>query len=166
MERPDRQKKRLWIAIPIVVAVWIATSVAMGLAPSAAMGLQSDGRVAGCPDSPNCVSTTDERPNFAVEPIDFQVAPDAALKQAKEALQREGGKAIEDDGAHYLRATFVTPVLRFRDDVEIAIHPLEKQIHIRSASRLGYSDLGVNRKRAERLRSAISEGLVQTSPEG
>ena len=166
MESPDRKKKRLWIAIPIGIVVWIATNVAMGLAPSAAKGLQADGRVAGCPDSPNCVSTTDERPNFAVEPIDFLVAPDAALKLAREALQREGGNGIADDGAHYLRATFVTPVLRFRDDVEIAIQPSDKQIHIRSASRVGYSDLGVNRKRAERLRSAISERLAQPPPEG
>lgn len=164
MKNPNRQKKRLWIAIPFVIAVWIVASAAMGLAPSAAKGPQQDGRVAGCPNSPNCVSTTDQRPDFALEPLEFLGDPDSALESAEKALQLEGGKRIERDGDNYLRATFATPLLRFRDDLEIAVHAPEKRIHIRSASRVGYSDLGVNRKRAERLRSRILDELAQASP--
>ena len=73
------------------------------------------------------------------------------------AVERMGGSVVtESDG--YLHATFQTRFFRFVDDVELRLEESEKVIHIRSASRVGGSDFGANRKRVEKLRSLYTEG--------
>ncbi|MGH7970152.1 MAG: DUF1499 domain-containing protein, partial [Limisphaerales bacterium] len=63
------------------------------------------------------------------------------------------GSLQEDIVGHYLHAEFRSPLMGFVDDVEFVLAPEQKLIHVRSAARLGYSDFGVNRKRAEFLRA-------------
>ena len=66
---------------------------------------------------------------------------------------------VTDRAEGYLRAVFKTRLMRFRDDFEARLDAEAGRIHVRSASRLGYSDLGANRKRVEALRSAWSAAL-------
>ena len=61
---------------------------------------------------------------------------------------------ILEETSEYLRVQFTTQVLRFRDDVEFHIIGESKLVHIRSASRIGYSDFGANRARVRRIRTA------------
>ena len=61
-------------------------------------------------------------------------------------------KVVTDDG-NYIHATFTSRVFRFVDDVEFVIDDSASEIHFRSASRVGYGDMGVNRKRMEEIRS-------------
>lgn len=110
-----------------------------------------DGKLRPCPDRPNCVSSEEIKAPAQVEPLSFQGPPDVAWARIKETIRYAGGE-IEQEGDTYLRATFASRLFRFVDDVELRMDAAENHIHIRSASRLGYSDLGVNRKRVEKLR--------------
>jgi len=114
-----------------------------------------------CPSSPNCVSTlapaNDER--HAIAPYRYRksrVEAKEALKAAVATLPRT--KLAQEDES-YLHYEFTSLLLRFVDDVEFLFDDDTKTIHFRSASRTGYGDLGVNRRRMEEIRVMI-EGKV------
>jgi uncharacterized protein (DUF1499 family) len=67
-----------------------------------------------------------------------------------------GGK-IEEEHDDYLWTTFTSRVFRFVDDVEFRMVSAAGKIHVRSGSRVGYSDLGVNRRRVEKLRALFNQ---------
>ena len=115
-----------------------------------------DGKLRPCPSSPNCVSSESEIPSSRVEPLTFKVPPEKAWDDLKEAIRVMGGK-IQEEHNGYLWATFTSRVFRFVDDVEFRMVPSDGIIHVRSGSRVGYSDLGVNRKRVEKLRAAFNQ---------
>ncbi len=108
-----------------------------------------DGRLAPCPSSPNCVSSedgTDESHRVASLPLSaWESLPD--LVQAQDAR-------IVDLRDNYLAAEFSSKLLGFVDDVEF--RKGDDAVHVRSASRVGHSDLGANRKRVETLRAALT----------
>lgn len=105
-----------------------------------------------CPPSPNCVCSTATRPEQRVDPLvftgDWQAARER-LVAIIAAMPR--AKIIMVDGPR-IQATFTTWMLRFVDDVDGYVDASAGVIHLRSASRLGYSDLGVNRRRVEEIR--------------
>lgn len=109
-----------------------------------------NGRLAPCKRTPNCVSSqadpADEEHYIA--PLGFKDM--GALRKAVESMR---GASILASGPNYLYAEFRTPIMRFVDDVEFFFDG--NVIHVRSASRLGRRDFGVNRKRVEELRSLI-----------
>jgi uncharacterized protein (DUF1499 family) len=115
-----------------------------------------DGRLRACPDSPNCVSSESDRASSRVEPLTFQGPPEKAWSNLKETLHEMGGK-IQEDREGYLWATFTSRVFRFVDDVEFRMVSTDGMIHVRSGSRVGYSDLGVNRRRVEKLRALFDQ---------
>jgi uncharacterized protein (DUF1499 family) len=117
-----------------------------------------DGRLRPCPDKPNCVSSEEKRGDAQVAPLAFQGPPAAAWQSLKEAVRQAGGE-IRQEGDQYLRATFTSRVFRFVDDVEFRMVAAENLIHVRSASRLGYSDLGANRKRVEKVRALFNKKM-------
>lgn len=104
-----------------------------------------------CPPTPNCVCSTASRPAQRVDPLtftgDWQAARDRLVKLL-ESLPRTRIEAIDDRTLH---VTFTTRIFRFVDDVHFSFEP-NGMIQVRSASRLGYSDLGTNRRRVEDLR--------------
>ena len=112
----------------------------------------ADGRLRPCPSSPNCVSSEGDGASSRIEPLTFKGPPEKAWADLKEMLRQMGGTTQkEQDG--YLWATFTTRIFRFVDDVEFRLVPGDGLIHVRSGSRVGYSDFGVNRRRVERLRA-------------
>ncbi len=113
-----------------------------------------DHHLAECPDRPNCVSSENSESAAFVEPLKFTGDPDTAWKNIKEAVQDVGGK-IQEEKDGYLWATFTSLVFRFVDDLELRMDRVNYVIHVRSASRVGHSDLGVNRRRVERLRASF-----------
>ncbi|MCS6288162.1 MAG: DUF1499 domain-containing protein [Nitrospira sp.] len=112
-----------------------------------------------CPSSPNCVSTQASDQGHGIVPYRYQ----KTLAGAKEALKAIVAKlprvtlVEEDEG--YLHYEFTSLLIRFVDDVEFVFDDETKTIHFRSASRTGYSDLGVNRRRMEEIR-AFTEGRL------
>jgi uncharacterized protein (DUF1499 family) len=115
-----------------------------------------DGKLRACPNSPNCVSSESDRASSQIEPLAFQGPPEKAWDNLKEALQEMGGK-IQEERDGYLWATFTSRVFRFVDDVEFRMVSTHGMIHVRSGSRVGYSDLGVNRRRVEKMRTLFNQ---------
>ena len=112
-----------------------------------------DGRLAPCPSSLNCVSSQSLDREHAIEPLAYTVAaPTAHDDMKKIILGMKRAEIITDTGA-YIHAEFASSIWRFVDDVEFYFDDNAKVIHVRSASRLGKSDFGVNRKRVESIRS-------------
>lgn len=117
------------------------------------LGLQ-DGRLAPCPETPNCVSSEYPGRDSSVAPLRFSDAPAEAWTRLQRQIRDDGGH-IEQQEARYLWATWRSRLFRFVDDVEFRLEPEQRRIQVRSASRLGYWDLGVNRDRVERLRAGF-----------
>jgi len=114
------------------------------------------GKLRACPSSPNCVSSESDSSSSRVEPLTFQGSPEKAWGDLKVTLREMGGK-IEEERDGYLWATFTSRVFRFVDDVEFRMVSADGIIHVRSGSRKGYSDLGVNRRRVEKLRTLFNK---------
>lgn len=115
-----------------------------------------------CPDSPNCVCSLDEREQHAIKPIAFGgidagISRELMLKVIKD-LPRTNTLINEKN---YLKVTFTSLVFRFVDDVEFLWDESQGVIQVRSASRVGYSDLGANRRRVEDIRQRYKDKLQQ-----
>ncbi|MGZ8425415.1 MAG: DUF1499 domain-containing protein [Candidatus Binatia bacterium] len=121
-----------------------------------------DGHLFPCPASPNCVSSDAPDTAHSVAPFRLIVPPTdgwRAVQAALGGLPRTKMISAADD---YLHVECSSAVFGFIDDLELHLRPAEKLIAVRSASRLGHSDFGVNRKRVEQLRSLlIKQGLVR-----
>ncbi|MGC9504000.1 DUF1499 domain-containing protein [Baaleninema sp.] len=118
-------------------------------------------RLAPCPSSPNCVSSQSRDPGHFIEPFSYEGTPDAAIDRLKGILQNTENAEIIDAKPGYLYAEFTSKIMGFVDDVEFFAADDDGVVHVRSASRLGESDLGVNRKRVETLRQQFngSDGI-------
>ena len=119
-----------------------------------ASGLVS-GKLTQCPGSPNCVcSDTDSNAGqHGISPLVLNGKAAAEVwPLVRQIVSNQGGRVYIDTGS-YLHAIFISSVFRFADDFELRADG--NSIQVRSASRVGYSDLGVNRKRVERIRAEI-----------
>jgi len=112
----------------------------------------ANGRLAECPDCPNCVSTQAVDPEHQMDPIPFIQSSEQAQRQLEAIIRSMPNSRIVSSNAGYIYAEFVSLFFGFVDDVELAIDETEQLIHFRSASRTGRSDFGVNRKRMEQVR--------------
>jgi uncharacterized protein (DUF1499 family) len=111
-----------------------------------------DGRLAPCPASLNCVSSQSSDRDHAVEPLTYGGAASSAMEDLKFVLRGMKRARIVTEQDLYLHAEFTSALFRFVDDVEFFINEPLQTIEVRSASRVGRSDLGVNRKRVEEIR--------------
>lgn len=111
-----------------------------------------DGRLADCGSAPNCASSELEtQPEKRVQPLS------ATLTQARDAVIATGG-TITSESDSYISATYMSKLYKFVDDVELR-DAGDGTVHIRSASRVGYSDRGVNKTRIALIREALNEPL-------
>ena len=113
-------------------------------------------QLAPCPDSPNCVSSDALNAGHRVAPLVPKTAGDAVWPLAVEAVHRLPRTRVVTQTDNYLHAECSSRLLGFVDDLELHYRPGQEMIAVRSASRLGYSDFGVNRKRVEKLRELIA----------
>jgi uncharacterized protein (DUF1499 family) len=118
----------------------------------------NNGQLATCPNTPNCVSSQASAADkeHSVEPIAFSGEAKAAIARLKTIIESSERTKIIQADENYLYAEFASKLMGFVDDVEFYADDSAKVIHVRSASRLGQSDLGVNRKRVEELRSKLA----------
>lgn len=117
-----------------------------------ALGGVTNGRLAACPRSPNCVCSQDTSLSHAVAPLRYEDDFESAMNRLIAVIRSMRGTAIVKHDGPYLHATFTTRMFRFIDDVEFLFDDQEKLLHVRSASRVGWSDLGKNRRRVEEIR--------------
>lgn len=107
----------------------------------------TNGHLADCPATPNCVSSQATDPAHRMDAISFNNSPEEAMSRLKAIIANWPRTKIVTSDDRYIHAEFTSLLFRFVDDVEFLIDPATKQIHFRSASRTGKSDLGVNRQR-------------------
>ena len=120
------------------------------------IGLQA-GKLAPCPNSPNCVSSQSQDTLHKIEPLTYNSTSAEAMAQLKKVIESEERTKIITETSNYLYAEFSSKLMGFVDDVEFYLDEGANIIHVRSASRLGQSDLGVNRKRIETIRAKFKE---------
>jgi uncharacterized protein (DUF1499 family) len=120
------------------------------------LGLR-DGKLAPCPSTPNCVNSQSLDAQHRIEPLTYNSSPAEAMADLKSAIQAMQKTKILTENKNYLYAEFTSAIMGFVDDVEFYLDEDAKVIHVRSASRLGQSDLGVNRKRIETIRTKLKQ---------
>lgn len=115
----------------------------------------NNGKLTPCPKTPNCVNSQTNSEKNHIQPIHYIGTQQEARARLLHILASEKRTKILIARKNYIRAEFKSALFRFVDDVEFYFPKKQSGeliIHIRSASRIGYSDLGVNRKRIERIR--------------
>ncbi len=151
---------KIFFIISILIAVAIVAILLVSAQSSksgSAVGLV-DGVLADCPSKPNCFCSENKNDSeHYVEPINYgDLEFEAVVETLKSIVVECGGEVQKHDNA-YLGSTFSSPLLGFVDDVEFRIDRTEKKVHIRSASRVGHSDLGANKKRISTIKKLFQQ---------
>ena len=157
MTGSSRSLIALCLSATITVVLPMSIRLAQADGPRVISGL-----LASCPDRSNCVSSaaTDERHRIAS--LELKVTPDSAWQDLQAVIGATPGARIVTATSDYIRAEFTTGFLRFTDDTEFVLRAEDNEIAVRSASRFGYYDFGVNRDRIEALRAKLRErGAVE-----
>lgn len=116
-----------------------------------------DGQLSPCPKSPNCVSTQSTDAKHGIDPIVYTTSMEEAIDRLEQIVRAMHRTTVVSREKDYLYVECKSRFLGFVDDVEFWFNDEDKVIHFRSASRLGYSDLGVNRKRMEQIRAKFDQ---------
>jgi len=116
-----------------------------------------------CPPTPNCVTTESNDTVRAVSVIPFADSPDMAQARARKALLSESRTQIVVERPGYLHAESRSLIFRFVDDVQIVVDSNSNVFRMRSASRVGHSDFGVNRKRLQRISARLRSVSIADS---
>jgi uncharacterized protein (DUF1499 family) len=123
------------------------------------LGVTND-RLAPCPGTPNCVCSYDKNGQSAIAPLAYSTTQAEAKATLKQLIQSQERTTLISETENYLYVEFASKLMGFVDDVEFFFDPSAKVIQVRSASRLGKSDLGVNRKRVELIREKLKEANI------
>lgn len=121
-----------------------------------------DGLVA-CPSSPNCVASNGGSGRRPLLPLRYAGPADAARRRLIAVLREFPRTRIVDDAGPYLHVEFRSALFGFIDDVEFLFDEQVGRIDFRSASRVGYSDFGANRRRMEEIRRRLASAGVPPS---
>ena len=109
-----------------------------------------EGKLAACPGTPNCVNSQSDDTQSKIEAL-----PKVSIAKIKQVVEGMEGTTIVEENDNYLYAEFKSKLMGYVDDVEFYLDDANNAVQVRSASRLGKSDLGVNRKRVEEIRSKL-----------
>jgi uncharacterized protein (DUF1499 family) len=152
-----KKSKHIWFwLLPVLVGLaWLVMRLMVQIVSPTPVGIGvQNGRLAACPESPNCVSTFAATPLHAMSP--WPLTGDAAAAQTRllTLIQEQPHTRIITNIPNYLHVEFRSLVWGFVDDVEFYLDEPAGLIHFRSAARLGHRDMGVNRTRMEQLAAA------------
>jgi uncharacterized protein (DUF1499 family) len=137
----------------ILAALPLVSNLFRGSVP-ANLGVKN---LSPCPASPNCVVSQNGDKTHAIAPIPYQGSPEQAKETLLKVLSVVPRTEIIEQSDDYIQAESSSKLLGFVDDVEFYFPKDAKIIEVRSASRLGDSDLGVNRRRIEQIRLAMKD---------
>ncbi|MDE0938124.1 MAG: DUF1499 domain-containing protein [Mariniblastus sp.] len=137
---------------PVVILTCLGLfGLSMTSSPPTTLGVNND-KLSACPESPNCVSTQAVDPEKKMETIPFTASQAEMISKIKNTVESNWPRAtLVSETDHYLHYEFKSFVFRFIDDVEFFVNDESSEVHFRSASRVGHSDLGVNRKRMNQV---------------
>jgi uncharacterized protein (DUF1499 family) len=143
----------------IALAIFLALAISLYSTPdtwAAGLGVSND-HLTSCPSSPNCVVSQDADPKHTIEPITYHIDRNAARETLLKVLTVVPRTEVIEQTDSYIHALSKSRIFGFVDDVEFYFPKDKDIIHIRSASRIGDSDLGVNRRRMEQIRLALRD---------
>lgn len=141
---------RVFLIIIVLIALLMVQMIVKNRKAPTDIGLK-DGQLAPMPKSPNAVSSQTDDPDKKVEPITYEGDLNKAKSMIKEALKSYGNINIVNEEDNYIYAVSTTEKMKYNDDIEFYIIEDKHIIHFRSASRVGYSDRGLNRERYNKL---------------
>lgn len=153
--------KTLIIILMTPLVLWTLTRgiiVPLFSGRTAAAGQQQDDTLGACPNKPNCVCSFDTD-SHAIEPLAFADAGQAQWQALLDAMSSLPGWKLKSKDGAYAHYESRTPLMNYVDDIEVLWQSDKSVIAIRSASRLGHSDLGANAKRVEMLRVLAANTL-------
>jgi uncharacterized protein (DUF1499 family) len=136
--------------IPIFVTLVLMLSNCTANRP--ADGECKNNELAACPDRPNCVSSLSNDKEQSIAPLTYDGSMAEATARLLSVLEQMKGAKIVSRTDTAIHAEFTSPVFGFVDDVDFRFDAADRRIDLRSASRVGYTDFGVNRKRIEEIR--------------
>jgi len=146
--------KKITILLGVVFMLWGFKGFSAGRPQN--LGLKNN-LLAPCPSSLNCVLSQSSDAKHRIKPIYYATSTEEAKEKLIKVIQSMDGTQIITQDEVYWHVEFTTRWLRFIDDVEFFFMKTEGLIHLRSASRSGYWDLGVNRNRIKEIRSKFEE---------
>ena len=152
---PSATKRGIGILLVLITGSAVDTGCGGRMPVALADG---SGRLAPCPASPNCVSSEATDALHATAAYRIRGDSRAAWKALESHLRELPRVELVTVAGDYLHAVFTTRLMRYRDDVEFVVDAPAGVIRLRSASRVGYGDMGVNRERLESIRSVLIEG--------
>lgn len=115
------------------------------------------GKLKEVPSSPNVVSSQGADKAHAIAPLAYTGTREEVIRKLRSIIGGTPRARIVEETPDYLYVEYESALLGFVDDVEFYLPAYEKVIHVRSASRLGYSDFGVNRRRIEDIRTRLQQ---------
>jgi uncharacterized protein (DUF1499 family) len=121
-----------------------------------ASGIDS-GKLPPCPDKHNCVSSQSADQRHAIDPLYYNGSKEKAKRDLIKTIETSKRARVVRLEGDYIHAEFTSAFFRFVDDVDFILDDHNKTIHLRSASRVGYSDMGVNRRRVKEIRARFHE---------
>jgi uncharacterized protein (DUF1499 family) len=142
--------KRSWVFLLTVGAAFGLGTGCCGLRAAAV-----EGKLAPCPNTPNCVCSQDARPAHSIAPLTYTGPWPAAHQKLLAVIRSMPRSHVVTEQEDYIHAEFASAVFGFVDDVEFIVDAAAHIIHVRSAARVGYFDLGVNRRRVEDIRGKL-----------
>ena len=137
-----------------ILGLIIATSL---LFSGSASAIAISDRLEPCPSSPNCVVSVNGDEEHQIDPITYKSDRATAKETLLKVLSVVPRTKVIEDTDNYIHAESTSRIFKFVDDVEFYFPEDENVIHLRSASRVGESDLGVNRRRMEQIRLAMQD---------
>ena len=155
--------KLILIVISLLVLSMLVYFIYLGFKSQSgqAPGLVNQ-QLSPCPASPNCICTEYASDNsHYTAPVEYAAEHAEIIQRAIESAIKAGGGEIISTQPDYLAATYRSSIFRYVDDFEVRIDNTSRLIHIRSASRVGRSDLGANLKRIETFKQLLSMQLAQ-----
>lgn len=151
------------IALAAILGLFILLRVGVTFAsrsPAIAGSNSTSGseQLGDCTKKPNCQGSQSSRKSQTVDALTITLNASNAMPALVTAINELGGKIAQKQD-NYVHATFKSPLMGYTDDVEMLVDVASNEVQIRSASRLGYSDLGANKKRIAKIRRQLAGKL-------
>lgn len=147
-------KKIIWTLVA-VMAIGVVSMRVIENNTAPKLGV-IEGQLKALGSRPNSVSSQTDIKSKLVKPISYAISTEQQMAKVLSVIEKMPGAELKQHSDNYAYAVFTSALMRFKDDVEVYLDEESKLTHFRSASRIGYSDLGANRKRYEAFAAHLS----------
>ncbi len=142
---------KILVVVLVLIALLVLSMTIKNMKIPAGLGVNG-GRLAPMPKSPNAVSSQTEDPEKRVDPFPFKANLADSVEAVLKALDSYGNITVIEKKQDYIHAVSTTPTMHYHDDIEFYFNQADGIVEFRSGSRIGHSDMGLNRERYEALK--------------